>query len=279
MKTLPHRQQLMPALLNALKALGGSGTLDEMREQVILNLGIPEKLAQKKHRVKGGEEQRTQLEYDLAWARTALKEVGYLENSARGIWALTNKAQLDNNNIVVPAPASQQAEEAIEDLSWRDKLLSLLQETLTPSAFEHLIQRMLRETGFTQVIVTGRSNDGGIDGKGIARINGILSFHIVFQCKRFKGSVSPSMIRDFRGAMIGRADKGLFITTGTFTREAVKEATREGTVAIDLVDGLHLCDKLKDLRLGIRVQQVEQVSVDAAWFEAFNQSAKSSDKS
>src|SRR5205823_8842550 len=109
--------------------------------------------------------------------------------------------------------------------------------------------RVLRETGFTQVEVTGRSGDGGIDGKGIAKINGILSFRVVFQCKRYRGSVGASEIRDFRGAMQGRADKGLFITTGYFTRDAIKEATRDGATAIDLVDGEKLVEKLRELGL------------------------------
>jgi restriction system protein len=111
---------------------------------------------------------------------------------------------------------------------------------------------MLRESGFVHVEVTGRTGDGGIDGKGIARINGFMSFHVLFQCKRYKGSVTAGEIRDFRGAMVGRADKGLFISTGSFTPAAVKEATRDGAPPIDLVDGDELAEKLKELALGGR---------------------------
>ena len=125
----------------------------------------------------------------------------------------------------------------------------------------------MRESGFVQVEVTGRTGDGGIDGRGIMRLSGLLSFHVVFQCKKYQGSVSASDIRDFRGAMIGRADKGLFITTGTFTRDAVREATRDGAPPIDLVDGDHLAEKLKELGLGIKKELVEQVSVDENWFK------------
>jgi len=126
--------------------------------------------------------------------------------------------------------------------------------------------RLLRESGFTHVEVTGKSNDGGIDGKGIVKISGLLSFHIIFQCKRYKGSIVPSQIRDFRGAMQGRADKGLFITTGTFTREATKEATRDGAPPIDLIDGELLCEKLKELNLGVETQLVEKVEINEKWF-------------
>ena len=126
---------------------------------------------------------------------------------------------------------------------------------------------LLRESGFTQVEVTGRSGDGGIDGRGIARIHGLMSFHVLFQCKRYKGSVGPGEIRDFRGAMVGRADKGLFITTGTFTPAAVKEATRDGAPPIDLMNGDEFADKLKELSLGVKTEKVEVVRVEDKWFQ------------
>lgn len=138
--------------------------------------------------------------------------------------------------------------------------------TISPAAFERLAQRILRESGFFHVEVTGKSGDGGIDGKGIIRVGGLLSFHVIFQCKRYKGSVTPNQIRDFRGAMQGRADKGLFITTGTFTRDSIKEATRDGAPPIDLIDGDMLCDKLKELKLGVDVQLTELIEIKSEWF-------------
>jgi restriction system protein len=134
-----------------------------------------------------------------------------------------------------------------------------------PSGFERLCRRLLLESGFTKVDVTGRSGDGGIDGIGVLRIS-LLSFQVFFQCKRYKGSVPAGDVRNFRGAMVGRTDKGLLITTGTFTSDAKREATRDGAPVIDLIDGDDLCEKLKDLRLGVRTQQVEEVSINAQWF-------------
>ena len=128
------------------------------------------------------------------------------------------------------------------------------------------MQRLLREAGFIQVDVTGRAGDGGIDGRGIMRLSGLLSFHVIFQCKRYQGAVPVGHVRDFRGAMVGRADKGLLITTGTFTRDAVTEATRDGAPAIDLIDGDMLIDKLKELGLGIDTEMAEHVSIDRDWF-------------
>jgi restriction system protein len=138
---------------------------------------------------------------------------------------------------------------------------------LTPGAFERLSQRLLRESGFIKVEVRGKSGDGGIDGVGVLRVN-LVSFQVYFQCKKWKGSVGAKEIRDFRGAMQGRADKGLFITTGHFTSQASDEATRDGATAIDLIDGDRLCDLLKEKGLGITTETIERVKIDTPWFEA-----------
>lgn len=138
-----------------------------------------------------------------------------------------------------------------------------------PIAFERLAQRILRESGYVQVEVTKQTGDGGIDGKGIVRLNGILSFHVIFQCKRYSGSVSSNHIGDFRGAMQGRADRGLFITTGKFTRDAIQEAKRDGAPPIDLIDGDHLIDMLRDLELGVKEVVVKEYKyeIDKSWFD------------
>jgi restriction system protein len=274
---LPTFDEFIVPTVRALILLGGSGSIEEINSKVyeITNLS-DEQLA-----IIHGTDGRTEVEYRLAWTRTYLKKAGVLENSSRKIWALTNAdikiGDIDKDKIVkgyrelfkVNKIKSSEVE-AIEQESengeeWKDKLLNLLYN-ISPSAFERLTQRLLRESGFSQVEVTGKVGDGGIDGKGIVRVNGFLSFHVIFQCKRYKGSVSPSQIRDFRGAMQGRADKGLVITTGTFTREAIKEATRDGAPPIDLIDGDILCDKLKELKLGIEIKMTETVEIKNSWF-------------
>lgn len=227
---------------------------------------------------------QSEVDYRLAWSRTYLKKYRLLENSARGIWALTksdlNIDQIDSDQIVRTVreqhkqteqkkkkEANEEAEitEKIEETNWKEQLLNVL-FSIPPEAFERQSQRLLRESDFIQVEVIGKTGDGGIDGKGIVRISGFLSFHVIFQCKRYKGSITPSQIRDFRGAMQGRADKGLFITTGTFTRDAIKEATREGSPPIDLIDGELLCDKLKEFKLGVETELIESVEVKTEWF-------------
>lgn len=276
---VPPYDQLMNPTLQALKILGGSGTIEEIYNKVTEIVDLTNEQLEVLHDpARGGQ---TEVEYRLAWSRTYLKKYGILENSTRGVWALTAKGrQLDRVDVnavkrhvqdelkqrKTPAESPELVEATVE-LSWRDELLSVLLQ-MEPHAFERLIQRLLRESGFIQVEVTGQSGDGGVDGKGIMRLGGLLSFHVIFQCKRYRGAVTASQVRDFRGAMVGRADKGLLITTGNFTKDAVKEATRDGAPAIDLIDGDQLVNKLKDLSLGVQTKKVEleQVVIDQQWF-------------
>ncbi|WP_165041320.1 restriction endonuclease [Dysgonomonas sp. ZJ709] len=279
---LPSFDELIIPTLKALIELGGSGSIKEINAKVYEIAELTDEVLQIPHGENGT---INEVDYRLAWSRTYLKKFGLLENSSRSVWALLKSDidpdKLDYTKIVKkvreldkPTQAKKDIIEEIEEEvtielyeteEWREKLLNVLY-TISPSAFERLTQRLLRESGFFQVDVTGKVGDGGIDGKGIVRMSGLLSFHVIFQCKRYKGTVSPSQIRDFRGAMQGRADKGLFITTGTFTREAIKEATRDGAPPIDLIDGELLCDKLKELKLGIDTHQKEIVEIRNDWF-------------
>ena len=279
MTKVPTYDQLMNPTLQALRELGGSATTEEIYTKVTELVGLTNIQLELLHDPERGGQ--TEVEYRLAWSRTYLKKYGILENSARGVWALTAQGrQLERVDTLAvkrfvqdelkqrkTAVDTNELTETTVELSWRDELLATLRK-LAPAAFERLIQRLLRESGFIQVEVTGQSGDGGIDGKGIMRLGGLLSFHVIFQCKRYSGAVSASQVRDFRGAMVGRADKGLLITTGNFTKDAVNEATRDGAPAIDLIDGDQLINKLKELALGVQTKkiEVEQVLIDHAWF-------------
>ncbi|WP_291721465.1 restriction endonuclease [Bernardetia sp.] len=277
---VPNYDKFIIPTLKALKNLGGSGSIDEINEAVYLVANLSEDILEVQHDENGVQ---SEVDYRLAWARTYLKKYGIIENSSRGVWSLIdnelNPKDFNSDEIVKKVreityqerkkkntEIKDEAKEEVEDnIDWKETLIATILR-IEPAAFERLCQRVLRESGFVQVEVTGKSGDGGIDGKGIVRISGFLSFHVFFQSKRYKGSVSSSEIRDFRGAMQGRADKGLFITTGNFTREAVKEATRDGAPPIDLIDGDLLCDKLKELSLGVKTELIEEVSVNTEWF-------------
>jgi restriction system protein len=277
--SLPDYKDMMNPALQALRELGGSAAIDELFNKIVEIIELDDDQLSILHNPDKGS--RSEVEYRLAWTRTYLKKYGLIENSTRGVWALTqqgSQTEMVDPNVVVNyyreqldqerAGKKSVEEDSDAEISWRADVLNTILE-MDASAFERLIQRVLRESGFIQVEVTGRSGDGGIDGKGIMRLGGLMSFHVIFQCKRYQGSVNASTVRDFRGAMVGRADKGLLITSGSFTRGAILEATRDGAPALDLIDGDQLINILKDLDLGIKTEifEVEQVSIDHNWFQ------------
>ena len=287
-ESLPDLPGMMLVTLEALKDLGGSTTIQELDERVVELEGVTE--AEQAFTMPRNES-RPRLKYYLAWARTYLKRGNALVNSSRGVWALTEGgsaitrieqtgaiyeqvAQEERERARAKRHAAKAAKPAVlertddnpdETDDWKSSLLAVLAAML-PAAFERLSQRLLREAGFTKVEVRGKSGDGGIDGAGVLRVN-LVSFQIYFQCKRWKGSVGAKDIRDFRGALQGRADKGLFITTGHFTSQASDEATRDGAIAIDLIDGDRLCDLLKENRLGVETEMIERVRILSSWFD------------
>lgn len=277
---IPKYDDLFNPLLQAVRNLGGSASVAEQEDEVATILKLTDAEVSEIHRGN-----RTKLSYRLAWARNYLKRYGVLDNSSRGVWALTSEGQkhqtlskdlvkkfvqslgrdvVSNGGEIDHVNVSDE----LKNIDWEDKLLAII-KAMQPDAFERLCQRLLRESGFIQVEVTGKTNDGGIDGKGVVRIGGLLSFHVIFQCKRYQGSVSSPTVRDFRGAMVGRADKGLLITTGTFTKDARTEAQRDGAPPIDLIDGEALVEKLKELRIGVQIKDrvVEEVFIDEAYFQ------------
>lgn len=282
-KHIPAYHEFYNPVLEALRHLGGSATIAELLEAVIALMKLPDALTEIPH----GDGSQTEIGYRIAWARTYLKKYGVLENSQRGVWSLTDRGRqiqtVDPTEVQRHVRELYQREQPMtgtgperdegpsplddDDGGWEFGALTAL-KAMDSTAFERLCQRLLRESGFIEVEVTGRSGDGGIDGRGVLRIGGLISFTVMFQAKRYKDVVGSNVVRDFRGALMGRADKGLIITTGRFTGEANKEATRDGATPIDLIDGTLLVQKLKELGLGIRTHMVETVEVDVAWFAA-----------
>lgn len=276
---LPKYDAFMLPTLQVLRELGGSASIDEIQDKLTSHMGLSQAQLDMVYPTSGAS-----IALDrMSWARSRMKPPGLVESAGRGVWVLTDKGR-----EAADWPASMVKQASVdaykklsaakrllsggEDVSgsspeatdWTEQLLAAL-KSMPPDAFERLAQRLLRESGFVKVEVTGKTGDGGIDGAGVLRMN-LISFQVLFQCKRYAGSVGAPIVRDFRGAMQGRADKGLIITTGTFTAEARKEATRDGAPAIDLIDGESLCEQLKQLRLGVSVKLVEDVTVEPDFF-------------
>ncbi|MFN5630989.1 MAG: restriction endonuclease [Sphingomonadales bacterium] len=271
-------------ILKLLQELGGSASNQEIESSLIERFAFTDAEVGETHKKSG----TPIVSNRIAWARSYLKLADLTNNEKTGTWVITESGRdaLDEGEVAVhnrvaeavkaynlarkeakeKTEAALDAPEEVEDaVEWSSVLLSKL-KTIPADAFERLSQRLLREAGFVKVEVTGKSGDGGIDGNGVLRMN-LVSFNVLFQCKRYKDTVGPGVVRDFRGAMQGRADKGLIITTGSFTPEARREATRDGAPAIDLIDGEALCTLLKEQQLGVRVKLVEEVTLDLSFFD------------
>ncbi len=273
--SVPTYNNLFNPVLTAMKNLGGSARNNEIENEVVKILNLSDDDVNKIH--KGN---RTKLEYNLSWARTYLKRYGLIEQSARSVWYLTPKGlntdavnstevkrfftRNNKDDYYYVVETNNQRDIINLDESWEDKLISVL-KTMDPFAFERLSQRLLKEAGFENVEITKKSGDGGIDGKGTLKIGSLVSFNVYFQSKRYKDTVSSSVIRDFRGSIMGRADKGIIITTGVFSNEAKNEARRDGALMIDLIDGIELAHKLKEYNLGVKI--IEQVEIIDDWFK------------
>ena len=285
---IPRYNKLIMPTFIALKELGGSGKNDEILNQVVKDLNIPDEVADISHM---GKVNQSELSYQLAWARTYLSKYGVITNSNRSVWSITpdyvGVAELDEKEIVsslvkknAERRASQKGidettpedddptnddEEFPEELKpWREKLAEVLQ-SMDPFGFERLTQRVLRECGFSQVEVTKKSGDGGIDGPGKLKINGIFSFNVAFQCQRYSGVVGAPDIRDFRGSLTTNIEKGLFITTGAFSKAAREEASSPGKQQIDLLDGEEFINKLVEYEIG--VHPITTYAIDEDFFK------------
>ncbi len=273
---IPTYSDLFGAVLDALKELGGSGKPSEVRDYLAKKLALSDNALEVTK--KNGEQLFMNR---VQWARFYLVKSGYIGSSRRGVWALTDdgrhvkiddeiKRQIIADAATVPKPKNMANAKESNEISnseppnaendgHRDQLMEFLY-SMSPGAFERLCQRLLRESGFEQVVVTGRSGDGGIDGNGVLQLNPFVSFRVLFQCKRYRNTVGSPAIRDFRGAMMGRADKGIIITTGTFSQDAIREAVRDGVPPIELVDGNKLVDMFESLEFGLTQKQVFEIN-------------------
>jgi restriction system protein len=282
----PQFVQFFQPVIDALMELGGSGRPVEVKEVIADKLKIPE--GEQGVQIASG---ASRFSKNVDWARFYLAKAGYIDASTRGVWSLTETGRSVKLSFADALKLFQDIHQtfSVERRKHKDKSLKsdvidisdeipdeesdhrvmLLKKlmSLSPEGFERLCQRLLRESGFESVTVTGRSGDGGLDGIGVLQVNAFVSFKVLFQCKRYTGSVTPSQVRDFRGAMMGRADKGIILTTGIFTSDAKKEAVRDGVPPIELVDGEKLLDMFETLELGLKPKKA--FDIDEKFFDDF----------
>jgi restriction system protein len=274
-------------LLDALRDLGDSGRPREVSARIAKNLNLSDKVLDETLKSGGG-----RFHNQVAWARQYLVWEGLLDSSKHGTWTLTEKGRkihISENEAReifkkwVAIHAENRKQKAAEEQNAHDEetpapdapsvdeklsLISVLR-SLNPIGFEKVCRELLRESGFENVEITGGSADGGIDGFGTLEINPFVSFKVLFQCKRYaEGNlVGRSQVGDFRNAMIGRAEKGIIITTSSFTNAAILEANREGAPQVELVDGVKLVEMFQRVELGVKKRAV--YDVDPSYFEKF----------
>lgn len=269
-------------ILNTLKDMGGAGVTSEVIDSVIEKLKISD--AEVEETINSGQ---SRVRNRIQWARLYLTKAGYIDSKIRGTWKLTDKglganlsekdvmdlfktvqSSFSNKENTSKGKASKVVEDefSTEEEEHSHNLLSIIQ-SLSPAGFERICKRLLTECGFQNVQVTGKSGDNGIDGIGLLEINDLVSFKVLFQCKRYKESVGSEPVRNFRGAMQGRADKGIILTTGRFTKEARNEAIRDGVPPIELVDGEKLVELFEKYELGLKPKTV--FDIDPTFFEEF----------
>lgn len=278
----PEFLKYIVPILNSLQANGGAGKSSDIIEQVIDKLGITE--TELEETTTNGQ---SRIRNQIQWARFYLFKAGLIDNSQRGIWRLTNEGlerklsehdvynlfkSVQSNVKKNPSPKSPKKEPKFENIPTEDeqhsvRLINIIQ-SLSPTGFEKLCKRLLTEIGINEIIITGGTGDQGIDGKGVVKLNDVVSLNIVFQCKRYRETVGPHHVRDFRGAMQGRGEKGLIITTGRFTKEAKNEAHRDGVTPIELIDGDRLVELFEKFTLGLKPVTVYEIDQD--FFKSIN---------
>ena len=278
----PEFLKYINPVLTTLQENGGAGNSSNVIEQIVENLGITEE--ELEDATSNGQ---SRIRNQIQWARFYLFKAGIIDNAQRGIWRLTNEGlekKLSDNDVydlfkgvqesvkIISTATPKKPELKFEETATEDEehtvgLLNLIQN-LPAAGFEKLCKRLLTEIGINEITITGGTRDQGIDGKGIVKLNDVVSLNIVFQCKRYKETVSPHHVRDFRGAMQGRGEKGLIITTGRFTKEAKNEASRDGVTPIELIDGDRLVELFEKHHLGLK--PVIVFEIDYEFFKGFN---------
>ena len=278
----PQFLQYVIPILNILQANGGAGNSSSVIDQVVEDLGITED-----DLVETTSNGQSRVRNQIQWARFYLFKGGLIDNSQRGIWRLTKEGlevKYTESDVykmfksvqesVGKSKNSKEVKEnkaAFEDSSTEDEehtgeLLNII-KNLSAAGFEKLCKRLLTEIGIHGIVITGGAGDQGIDGMGLVKLNDVVSLNIVFQCKRYKDSVVPHHVRDFRGAMQGRGEKGLIITTGRFTKESKNEANRDGVTPIELIDGERLVELFEKYQLGLKPVTVYEI--DNEFFKGF----------
>ncbi len=255
---LPKQSDIEIPLLRTLAEMGGRGVPRDIYPRVrqffpsVTDADVAETL------VSGGNKWANRIQ----WVRQHLISRGEVESAGHGVWAITEKGRARLGAVEkersAPAPATSfNLEELAEEYSaaFHDKVLQKLQD-LTPQQFERFANALLEAYGFSEMHVTGKAGDGGIDGSGKLRV-GLATMDVAFQCKRWQGMVGRPEIDKFRGAISGEFQQGIFFTTSDFSGPARDASIKKGAVPIVLLNGDSIVRLMVEKGLGVKRRPVE----------------------
>jgi len=264
---IPSTKDIELPLLQEIEAAGGEAKPSELYNKVARHFSQLTSADQKViHPRSGLPIWRNRVQ----WARQHLVNKGQIDASIRGIWKITDKGRAKLGVVPPPPPPSPSTIGALLDRE-RQQISVQLHELLMnihPQQFEAFAARLLESVGFADVEVTKYVGDGGIDGYGNLEM-GVVKVRAAFQVKRWRNNVPPAEVNQFRGAIMGEFDQGIFITTSDFSDEAKKVSSKRGAVPIVLINGDRIVNIMLEKGLGVRQEPLTVTRIDEEFFAGF----------
>lgn len=279
----------MGPLLDCLRALGGSAKPKEVSGWIARQLKLPSTVTESA--LKSG---ASRFHNQVQWARQYLVWQGLIDDSKRGIWTLTplgwktrldepaacrvflDRVKINRRCVARMKPPPHRCRRMTPDRTQPNRR----QPTKSRSRICWTSSSRCRRTGSNSCAAVccastvsrrSRSRNARVMAASTAmallRLSPFVSLRVAFQAKRFADTVARRDIGEFRNALLGRAEKGVFITTGRFTADAATEAARDGVIPIELIDGERLVELFQTAELGVRPRQT--FAIDHAFFDEF----------
>jgi restriction system protein len=282
-------------VLEALRAFGGSAKPTEITKWIGESYQLSEEILSERY----GKSGVLKFKNQLAWARQYLVWEELLASSKHGVWTLSKKGwetklnetqaqdiflkwvkvfqelrekkpfNTVNGEAEKIIQIQEESEPEHQNISLNPPLIEVLQN-LSPTGFEHLCGRLLREYDFENIEITQRSHDGGIDGYANLKLNPFVNLSVFFQCKKYRGTVPTEKVQAFIGVMETNkrsVEKGLIITTGSFAKAALD--IEKTNIKLELIDGEKLVDMFEQIGLGVTPKTIFEPNM--AFFEQYRE--------
>jgi len=268
---IPSEKDIELPLLQELEAVGGEARPRTLYDRMAKHFPHLTAADRKARHPKSG---ITIWTNRVQWARQHLVNKGEIDASTYGIWKITAKGEARLEAVSHPTPQRRPLTLPTFSMLFereRQQIRAQLHEllmNLDPQQFEVFAGKLLESVGFTEVEITKYVGDGGIDGYGNLEM-GVVKVKAAFQVKRWRNNVPPAEVNQFRGAIQGEFDQGIFITTSDFSEEAKKASSKRGAVPIVLINGDRILDIMLERGLGVRQEPLTLTRIDEEFFAAF----------